>query len=563
MAGTTASRDGEHGDDVLLVDDNELILEGLGGRLELQGYRVRRARTAEEALLAVKAGHEGVIVLDVQLPGRSGLQVLSELRKLRPENPIIVVTGEPNIDTLIRADQARPFDFITKAQNSFNRRVLESVAKASRSRRAQRPSGAHNAEPIPGVIASSDSMQKVLREVAKLARSKVSVLVTGPSGTGKELIARAIHDQGERAGRPFIAVNCAGIPETLLESELLGHERGAFTGAIARKIGKFEAAHGGTIFLDEVGEMPMALQSKLLRVLQGGQFERLGGTQTVSVDVRVVSATNRDLPTMIAEGRFRDDLYYRLAVFRVDLPPLRERLGDIEPLVRHIVLNAARSEGRSEIVGVHPEALDLFKRHPWPGNVRELQNVVNYAVVMCEGKLIKLEDLPVSFLREAEGRKAGAYGVGAVSGAHDAVSGAHDAVSGHHSAISGGFDRSSGGFDRSSGGFERSSGSYDPVRVSSGSRPAVQAQPGPADARSPSTPLFPTSAPPGLPPDASIAERLDHAFPPSVGLPTIESLERGAIEIALQRSGSRTATAELLGISRATLYRRLAEFEGK
>src|SRR5512140_3405507 len=244
-----------------------------------------------------------------------------------------------------------------------------------------------------GLVGSSEPMRRVMDQLRKIAAADTTVLVLGESGTGKELVARALHAQGPRRDGPFVSVSCAAIPEGLLESELFGHERGAFTGAIRRKLGRFELANGGTLFLDEVGEIPPAIQVKLLRVLQERRFERVGGEEAIDVDVRVVSATNRDLKSMAAAGSFREDLYYRLAVLPVTLPPLRERPGDVEELARFFVGKLAPRVGR-RVIGFTPEALALLKGHRWPGNVRELENVVEQALVFADGELIRPEDLP-------------------------------------------------------------------------------------------------------------------------------------------------------------------------
>ncbi len=384
---------------ILIIDDNQALVETIADVLDAQGYHVVTGCSAGEAIEAVRGGHRGVILLDLHLPDASGLAIFQELKSLRPDNRIIVMTGDASLQHVVSATRAGAFDFIVKSDDFVERvRISTRNAFEALDREQQIASlsvtGRHRA--FPNLIAGSPEMEQVLRDIDKLGTSKVSVLIQGESGTGKEVVARAIHAAGPRAAGPFIAVNCAGIPDTLLESELLGYERGAFTGAVARKIGRFEAAHGGTLFLDEIGEMPLPLQAKLLRVVQDGRFERLGGTQTIEVDVRVLSATNRDLTKMVADGGFREDVYYRLAVFTLNLPPLRRRTSDIEPLAAHFLRIACREEGRSDLT-MSREVLQLFTYHRWPGNVRQLQNVVKRAVVVSTGPVITINDLPEAF----------------------------------------------------------------------------------------------------------------------------------------------------------------------
>jgi len=384
---------------VLVIDDNQDLLESMSDVLESQGYDVSQGASAGEAIEAVRDGHYGVILLDLHLPDASGLAIFEQLKGLQPDNRVIVMTGDASLQHVVAATRAGAFDFIVKSDD-FVERVRISTRNAfealDRDHQIASLTATGRRQAFPNLIAGSPEMEQVLGDIEKLGPSKVSVLVQGESGTGKEVAARAIHGAGQRSEGPFIAVNCAGIPDTLLESELFGYERGAFTGAVGRKIGRFEMADKGTIFLDEIGEMSLPLQAKLLRVLQDGTFDRLGGTNPVNVDVRVLSATNRDLTQMVAQGEFREDLYYRLAVFTLSLPPLRSRKTDIAPLARHFLKSACREEGKPEF-SLSPEVLQLFRAHSWPGNVRQLQNVVKRTVVVSTGPVVTIHDLPEAF----------------------------------------------------------------------------------------------------------------------------------------------------------------------
>ena len=384
---------------VLVIDDNQDLVDSIADVLDAEGYVVTSGCSAGEALEAVDAGHDGVILLDLHLPDASGLAIFEQLKQRNPDNRIVVMTGDGSLQHVIAATRAGAFDFIVKAEDLLERvRISSRNAFDALDRERQIASLTVTGRRVrhADLIAHSPEMEQVLDDIERLGTSKVSVLIQGESGTGKEVVARAIHKAGSRAEGPFIAVNCAGIPDTLLESELLGYERGAFTGAVGRKVGKFEAAHGGTIFLDEIGEMSLPLQAKLLRVVQDQRFERLGGNQTVSVDVRVLSATNRDLSAMVADGQFREDLYYRLAVFTLKLPPLRNRRGDIAALARHFLAAACREESRPQM-SLSREVVQLFEAHPWPGNVRQVQNLIKRAVVVARGNVVTINDLPESF----------------------------------------------------------------------------------------------------------------------------------------------------------------------
>jgi len=379
---------------ILVVDDNASMRAALATNLAHQGYEVQQASTGSEAIEAVQAGFDGVILLDLQLPDLNGLEVFRRINAVSDKIPVIFITASTNVQDAVQAIRQGGFDFISKGRDFFTRlpvSVKNAFDRLALNHRVTTLEGRYQ-RPFSRILTQSPRMTRLLATLESIVNSNVAVLIEGESGTGKEVIARAIHQEGNRRTHPFIAVNCAGIPETLLESEMFGYEKGAFTGATSRRIGKFEAADGGILFLDEVGELPKALQAKLLRVLQDHSFQRVGGTETVHVDVRILSATNRDLRKAVESGDFRDDLYYRLAVFPVRLPPLRERPEDI-PLLAHHFLMRFREEEKKDVRGLSPEALELLVRHPFPGNVRELENVVRHAIIVCKGPEIQPQDI--------------------------------------------------------------------------------------------------------------------------------------------------------------------------
>ncbi len=400
---------------VLVVDDEATTRLLVGRRLEAAGFEVAEARTGAEALDVVRDGFRGVIVLDLYLPDMDGRRLLPLLREQRSENPVIIVTGRGTADAALDTLSEGAFDFLDKA--SIADRLLPTVQRAAEAIDGGpgRPEGGGE-RAFEGIVARSPEMRAVFRSLQNALDSRVPVMIRGESGTGKELIAKAIHDHGPRRQGPFVAINCAAIPDNLLEAELFGHERGAFTGAVGRKRGRFELARGGTLMLDEIGEMEPRLQAKLLRVLQNGEFQRLGGTETLIADVRIISATHRDLEAEVEAGRFREDLYYRMAVFSIHLPALRERTGDIPLLVDHFLAEAARREGKA-IAGLDPLARELLESYSYPGNVRELQNVLAYAAVSARGSTVSVSDLPATFLRAVamERRRASRREAGSVA----------------------------------------------------------------------------------------------------------------------------------------------------
>ncbi|MEW4526859.1 sigma-54 dependent transcriptional regulator [Maioricimonas sp. JC845] len=383
---------------LLIVDDERNVLYSLVRGLRSPDLEILTAETAQEGLRLVEDERPDAVLLDVKLPDRSGLDVFVDMHRIEKRLPVIIMTAHTTTETAIEAMKRGAFDYLLKPFDlSELKRVLAKALEVSRLSRVpavfdQNASGEEDAD-VDRIVGTSPLMQSVYKEIGRVAPQDVNVLILGESGTGKELVARAIYHHSQRADRPFLAINCAAIPETLLESELFGHEQGAFTGADRRRIGKFEQADGGTIFLDEIGDMAATTQAKVLRVLQDGQFQRVGGNETVSSNVRILAATNRDLEQAIAQREFRQDLFYRLNTFTIRLPALRDRLDDLPLLVTHFVRMVCRDLDR-EVPAISPEALDALRSHDWPGNVRELQSAVRYAVVHATGDLITPDSLP-------------------------------------------------------------------------------------------------------------------------------------------------------------------------
>jgi DNA-binding NtrC family response regulator len=369
----------ESGALVYVVDDDLSAREGVAGLIRSAGLMAKTFESGEEFLAAPRPKVPSCLVLDINLPGVSGLDLQQELAKSRPQVPIIFLTGHGDIPMTVRAVKAGAVNFLTKPVDD------EDLLKAIRHSLTSHLDPEDEAPPDAGsMIGQSEGFRRVLRDVQVVAPTDAAVLIQGETGTGKELIARAVHERSSRSRGPFIKVNCAAIPAGLLESELFGHEKGAFTGAIAQKLGRFEMAHQGTLFLDEIGEIPLELQPKLLRALQEQEFERLGGNRTIHVDVRIIAATNRDLSSMVEENKFRADLYYRLAVFPLNIPPLRERRDDIPVLTRYFVQKHSRRMGRA-IEIIPTQAIETLIGYDWPGNIRELQNVIERSVIMSKG----------------------------------------------------------------------------------------------------------------------------------------------------------------------------------
>ena len=372
---------------IYVVDDDLSVRTGLENLLRSAGFTVRTFSSAQEFLASTRADVPSCLLLDVQLPGLSGLDLQQELAKGAIQIPIIFITGHGDIPMSVRAMKAGALEFLTKPVNDED--LLDAIQQAiARDHRARQPQGdtANFAE----IVGTSAALKAALNKVEVVAPTESTVLILGETGTGKELIARAIHTISSRSSRAFVKLNCAAIPSGLLESELFGHEKGAFTGAVAQRIGRFELAHGGTLFLDEVGDIPLELQPKLLRVLQEHEFERLGSTRTQVVDVRMVAATNRNLEQMVGDKQFREDLYFRLNVFPIRIPPLRERPGDIPLLARHY-MNKYAQRMNKRIETIPAEAMEALCRYSWPGNIRELQNAIERAVILTRGSVLQLQ----------------------------------------------------------------------------------------------------------------------------------------------------------------------------
>jgi two-component system nitrogen regulation response regulator GlnG len=381
---------------LLIDDDPDLVAEQVRQAFPKPLHRVEVAGTGGEGLKRVRAEPPDVILLDMRLPDQSGLEVYQQLRQIDARIPVIFVTLAKSADTAIEAMKDGAYDYLFKPLDLHQlRRVVGEALEVARRMRAPAvlPETAPDADLEGTIVGSCPAMREVYKAVGRVAAQEVPVLITGESGTGKELVARAIYQHGPRAKAPFLALNCAAIPETLLESELFGHEKGAFTGADRRRIGKFEQCSGGTLFLDEIGDMPLSLQAKMLRLLQEQAFERVGGNETIRTDVRLIAATHRDLKTWSEEGKFRPDLYYRLSVFTIHLPPLRERGDDLPLLVRHFLRCFTRDLGR-EIREVAPEALERLRGYSWPGNIRELQSALKQALLRASGTVLLSAFLP-------------------------------------------------------------------------------------------------------------------------------------------------------------------------
>ena len=383
---------------LLIIDDERNYLLVLEDLLAEEGYEVITADSAEKGLEIVRSSDLDAVVTDMKMPGMDGMALLEHCHAEKPDLPLIMMTAFGSVEKAVEAMRKGAFDYILKPFK--NEELKLTIRKAVEHHHLLRQNR-YLTQTLEGryqfsnIIGKSSQMLRIFELIEKVAPAKATVLVTGESGTGKELIARAIHFNSPRRDQPFISVNCGALPENLLESELFGHERGSFTGAVSQRKGRFELAHGGTLFLDEISEMSTPLQVKLLRVLQEMEFERVGGAQTIKVDVRVVAASNRNLRSEVDQGRFRSDLFYRLNVVHVHVPPLRERVDDIPLLVNHFLAKCAQDRPRP--LGIDSEALRCLIEYPWPGNVRELENVIERSVILSDGERITLRDLPPEF----------------------------------------------------------------------------------------------------------------------------------------------------------------------
>jgi DNA-binding NtrC family response regulator len=391
---------------VLVVDDEPGVQESLRMLLK-DDCEVVLSASVDEALRALSATPPDLVLLDLVMPGRSGFDLLAELSAAPDAPPVVVLTGTRTVATAVEAMKQGAADYVTKPfeVEALRIKIRQLLERRDLEREvAQLRAQVEPQERLGDLLGASEPMQRVYRTIRRVADSKATVLIRGESGTGKELAARAIHALGARGDGPFVAVNCAGIPDTLIESELFGHERGAFTDARERRVGRFEAASGGTLFLDEIGELAPAVQAKLLRALQERRIDRVGGSEPVEVDVRVLAATNRDLEQDVAEGRFRSDLFYRINVVPLELPPLRERRGDLRLLAQHF-LQCARAEAGRGPRSIASSALTALEHFPWPGNVRELQNAIEHAVALAEGEVLEPADLPRAVVQSGRGEQ--------------------------------------------------------------------------------------------------------------------------------------------------------------
>jgi DNA-binding NtrC family response regulator len=386
---------------ILIIDDDEGVCYSLARLLASDDRRVTAVQTPEAGFEALRGEDPDLVMLDVKIPGSDGLDLLKQIRAERPRQMVVIMTAHGSTDTAIEAMKRGAFDYIMKPFESevlngvvgkalisarLNRRVDSGLLESPSAKKATRQLSSDR------IIGQSGAMHEVCKKIGQIAPREVPVLIRGESGTGKELVARALWQHSARAGKPFLAVNCAAIPENLLEGELFGHERGAFTGADSRKLGKFEQADGGTLFLDEVGDMSVSTQAKILRVLQNNSFERVGGIETIRVNVRILAATHQNLEKLIRDGGFREDLYYRLRVMEIMLPPLRERREDIAEIVHYFLLRH-REALSSQATSISPKAMDALTAYDWPGNIRQLENVVRRAMVLCNGSIISTDHL--------------------------------------------------------------------------------------------------------------------------------------------------------------------------
>lgn len=399
---------------LLVIDDEDSILHAFRRAFRGPDFTLHSASTAAEGLSRLSELRPDVVILDIHLPDASGLDTFEQIHRTDARLPVILITGHGTTDLAIEAIKRGAYDYLLKPLELPQIRELVSRAAATH-RLMTVPAAMPEVEPAPDqadiLLGRCPAMQEVYKAIGRVARQEVAVLILGESGTGKELVARAIYQHSKRANQPFLAINCAAIPESLLESELFGHEKGAFTGADRQRIGKFEQCTGGTVFLDEIGDMTPLTQVKMLRFLQEQAFERVGGNQTIRTDVRVIAATNADLEQLVSEGRFRQDLFFRLNVFPIRLPPLRERGEDLPILIEHFALRFG-AELERPIRATAPEAMEILRRYPWPGNVRELQSVLKQAILHMKGDVLTTEALPAG----VEVRSAGAQAEAGDSG---------------------------------------------------------------------------------------------------------------------------------------------------
>jgi DNA-binding NtrC family response regulator len=364
---------------ILIVDDDALMCKSLCAAIRRKGYEVDSANSGFEALEKLSACKFAIVITDIKMPEMNGLELLNKIKERSPDAAVVMITAYGSIETAIEAMKQGAFDYILKPFPTV--KIIEIIEKISGENSNE------NRADFPDIITSDSKMLEILDMVDTVGKSDATVLISGESGTGKELIARAIHNHSKRKSEAFVAINCAAMPQDLLESELFGHEKGSFTGAIARKSGKFELADGGTLLLDEVSELPMSLQAKLLRALQEREIDRIGGREPVKLDVRIISTTNEELENRVKEGKFREDLFYRLCVIPIELPPLRERRGDIALLAKYFFREFCRQNKKS-ITNISQSAVDKLSQQQWPGNVRQLRNVMERAIILCKDRIL-------------------------------------------------------------------------------------------------------------------------------------------------------------------------------
>jgi nitrogen regulation protein NR(I) len=379
---------------LLIADDDKNLRYSFRTLMKKEGYEVDEAPDGPTAIGMVRSREYDAVVMDIRMPGMSGLDAFTKIQEERSKLPVIITTAYGTTETAIEAMRRGAYDYVLKPFNIGElKRIIASAIADNRLIRdvVRLPDEPRDGSGAARIIGSSPQMQEVYKLIGKVSRTDTTALITGPSGSGKELVARAIFHYSSRRDKPFQAVNCVALPEQLLETELFGHEKGAFTGAYESRIGRFERCDGGTLFLDEIGDMPLLMQAKILRVLQERSFERIGGRRTITVDVRLIAATNKDLLSLVAKGLFREDLYYRLRVVNIQIPPLSDRKSDIPELVDYFMRRFNRSR-KLPIEGITKEAVEFLKMRHWPGNVRELENTIQRAVVLCPGQVLRLED---------------------------------------------------------------------------------------------------------------------------------------------------------------------------
>lgn len=508
---------------ILVIDDDSEIRYSLERVLGANGYQVESASSGEEGIERAEKSQPPIVFLDNRMRGMTGIETLQHLRSASPHSMVVLMTAFGTTQTAIEAMKFGAFDYIIKPFDI--KKVLSLVTKAMRahsdlaSARQTQYSPILNSEDYKeGIVGNSEPMQEVFKIIGQVAASDVTVMITGESGTGKELVARCIYRHSHRANRHFVAVNCAAIPENLIESELFGHEKGSFTGATQQRVGKFELCDGGTLFLDEIGDMGPPTQTKILRALQEGEIQRVGGNETIKVDVRLIAATNKDLEKMVGEKHFREDLYYRLNVMRIRMPSLRERRGDVPALV-DFMLQRLRKERRVDVRRVSDDALGALTAYDWPGNVRELENVVQRSAVVAKGDTILAKDLP----REITARAAASE--------ESTVSRARFEAEGTISAGDPGGSAEAG---------PHPSGAVEPAPDGP---PLIGAAPSPP----------------------SLQKSLDHVYTllrREVGEGVLQAVEKEMITRALaETGGNQVKTSSLLGMTRATLRKRIQQLD--